>query len=58
MENEREQEINLKSNFDKNQISFGDLVLVYEGRDNIKYILLEPGKIFHNKFGHFKHFND
>lgn len=37
------------------EISYGDMVLVYEGFENIKYFILEPGKVFQNKWGYFKH---
>lgn len=34
---------------------YGDLIIVYENNDNIKYLTLEKGKVFQNRFGSFKH---
>jgi tRNA (adenine57-N1/adenine58-N1)-methyltransferase len=36
-------------------VNYGDVVLVYESRDSIKFFILESGKIFQNKYGNFKH---
>ena len=35
--------------------NYGDLVIVYENRDSIKYFILEKGGLFQNKNGHFRH---
>jgi tRNA (adenine57-N1/adenine58-N1)-methyltransferase len=35
--------------------NYGDLVIVYETRDSIKFFILTQGAIFQNKNGHFKH---
>jgi tRNA (adenine57-N1/adenine58-N1)-methyltransferase len=37
------------------KIYYGDLVLIYESRDSIKYFTLEKGKVFQNKYGSFNH---
>ena len=39
----------------KGRINYGDLVILYEGGDSVKYFTLEKGKDFQNKFGRFKH---
>ncbi|MCQ2816032.1 MAG: tRNA (adenine(58)-N(1))-methyltransferase catalytic subunit TRMT61A, partial [archaeon] len=36
-------------------INYGDLIIVYEKSDSIKYFTLEKGKVLQNKFGSFKH---
>ena len=38
-----------------NRINYGDLIIIYENGDNIKYFTLEKGKTFQNKYGLFKH---
>ncbi len=42
------------NNFGK-KTSFGDLVLLYESRDSIKFLILEKGKVYSNHLGHYKH---
>lgn len=37
------------------KVNYGDVVIIYEGRESIKYFVLERGKIFQNKYGNFKH---
>ena len=39
----------------KGAIKYGDLIILYEGGDSIKYFTLEKGKAFQNRFGAFKH---
>ena len=34
---------------------YGDLVLIYEGRDTYKFFFLEKAKVFQNGYGTFKH---
>ena len=36
-------------------INYGDLVIIYETGDSIKYFTLEKGKRFQNKYGVFLH---
>ena len=38
----------------KGAIKYGDLIILYEGGDSIKYFTLEKGKAFQNRFGAFK----
>ena len=45
--------INIQNNNKK--INYGDLVIIYETGDSIKYFTLEKGKRFQNKFGVFLH---
>ena len=45
--------INIQDNNKK--INYGDLVIIYETGDSIKYFTLEKGKRFQNKFGVFLH---
>ena len=40
---------------DLGKTKYGDLIILYENGDSIKYFTLEKGKIFQNKFGAFKH---
>jgi tRNA (adenine57-N1/adenine58-N1)-methyltransferase len=35
--------------------NFGDLVILYESRDSIKFVILEKGKFHANHIGHYKH---
>jgi tRNA (adenine57-N1/adenine58-N1)-methyltransferase len=35
--------------------NYGDLIMIYEARDSIKFFILTKGVIFQNKNGHFKH---
>lgn len=35
--------------------AYGDLVLFYESRDSIKFVILEKGKFYSNHLGHYKH---
>jgi tRNA (adenine57-N1/adenine58-N1)-methyltransferase catalytic subunit len=37
------------------RVKYGDLILLYENRDSIKYFTLEQGKFFQNRHGSFKH---
>ena len=34
---------------------YGDLIVIYENVESIKYFTLEKGKVFQNRFGSFKH---
>ena len=34
---------------------YGDLIIIYENGDSVKYFTLEKGKVFQNRFGSFKH---
>ena len=45
--------INIQDNNKK--INYGDLVIIYETGDSIKYFTLEKGKRFQNKYGVFLH---
>ena len=45
--------INIQNNNKK--INYGDLVIIYETGDSIKYFTLEKGKRFQNKYGVFLH---
>ena len=45
--------INIQDNNKK--INYGDLVIIYETGDSIKYFTLEKGKKFQNKYGVFLH---
>lgn len=38
-----------------NKINYGDIVILYEGGDSVRYFTLEKGKQFQNRFGVFKH---
>ena len=48
-----EEETNIYNN--AKTINYGDLVIIYETGDSIKYFTLEKGKRFQNKFGVFLH---
>ena len=48
-----EEETNIYNN--AKTINYGDLVIIYETGDSIKYFTLEKGKKFQNKFGVFLH---
>lgn len=37
------------------KINYGDLVILYETRESVKYFILEKGKVSQNRFGAFKH---
>ena len=36
-------------------INYGDLIIIYENGDSVKYFTLEKGKTFQNKYGIFSH---
>ena len=45
-----------KSNFQNNKtINYGDLIIIYENGDSVKYFTLEKGKKLQNKYGVFSH---
>ena len=45
-----------EKNFTKNKkINYGDLVIIYESGDSVKYFTLEKGKKIQNKYGTFSH---
>jgi len=46
---------NLISQNKGKKTSYGDLVILYESRDSIKFIFLEKGKVYSNHLGHYKH---
>lgn len=54
---DEENKSNLNQEVSKNQkrANYGDLMLLYENRDSIKYFTLEQGKVFQNRHGGFKH---
>ena len=54
MEEEKDNIIT-KSDNNTKTINYGDLVIIYETGDSIKYFTLEKGKRFQNKFGIFLH---
>ena len=39
----------------KTKINYGDLIIIYENGDSVKYFTLEKGKKFQNRFGAFSH---
>lgn len=45
----------LASKHNGKKTTYGDLVLFYESRDSIKFVVLEQGKVYANHFGHYKH---
>jgi len=45
----------LASKSNAKKTAYGDLVLFYESRDSIKFIILEQGKTYANHLGHYKH---
>lgn len=48
-------EIINKGDNNKNKAQYGDMIVIYESPDSLKYFTLEPGKTFGNKYGTFKH---
>jgi tRNA (adenine57-N1/adenine58-N1)-methyltransferase len=54
LESEKEQ-ILVDYSSNEKKIKYGDLVIVYESRESVKYFTLEQGKFFQNKNGSFKH---
>ena len=53
-EKEKEKENTNESNSEKT-INYGDLVIIYENGDSVKFFTLEKGKNLQNKYGFFKH---
>ena len=57
--NENENNINIakEENTLENSktINYGDLIVVYENGDSVKYFTLEKGKKLNNKYGTFSH---
>ncbi len=51
--NEIKEEENIISN--NQTIKYGDLVIIYENGDSVKYFTLEKGKKIQNKYGTFSH---
>jgi len=41
--------------YDGKTMKYGDLVLLYEGHENLSYIYLKEGAMLNNKFGAFPH---
>jgi tRNA (adenine57-N1/adenine58-N1)-methyltransferase catalytic subunit len=35
--------------------NYGDMILIFESRESMKFLILEPGKFFQNKYGAFRH---
>lgn len=57
-EDEINEELNeLQMRFPEKRSKFGDVILIYEGRDQIKIIQLEKGKIYGNNIGTYTHEN-
>ena len=54
-EKEKENLNNISLNENQKGINYGDLVIIYETGDSIKYFTLEKGKRYQNKFGIFLH---
>ena len=50
-----EENLNIIKNNNVKTINYGDLVIIYETGDSVKYFTLEKGKRFQNKFGVFLH---
>ena len=47
-----EENSNIKNN---KTINYGDLIIIYENGDSVKYFTLEKGKKIQNKYGTFSH---
>ena len=54
-EKEKENLNTISLNENQKGINYGDLVIIYETGDSIKYFTLEKGKRYQNKFGIFLH---
>lgn len=56
--NKISEQIEDKTGIDKRlKIKYGDLVIVFESRDSIKYTIINQGERIQNKYGSFKHDN-